>query len=104
MDRSITRCHTHRKAVLHDGGGEAKLRWELGASRLQVVGAQDMCRQRLDLNGGKVNPNAESRTTSEGDQAIGCTPVLLSWRREAVGIECLWIGKHTGQMVTRSQS
>ena len=30
MDRSITRCHTHRKAVLHDGGGEAKLRWELG--------------------------------------------------------------------------
>ena len=103
MYRPPMRQHAHRHAVLHDRGGEPKLLRVLVGNWLQAVGAQYMGCQRFDFDVSKVNPNAQAWATSKRDQPIGCPPVLLAWRREAVGVKHLRVGKDSGQPVTCGQ-
>ena len=60
--------------------------------------------QQLDFDGGEVNADAQARATTESDQRIGRSFVLLTWWGKAIGVEDLRVVKDSGQVMAGSQS
>src|SRR6185437_4599981 len=83
----------HRNAAGHDFGDEAELEGPLGPDGRQLELAQDVGRDGLDLDVGKVDADAEARAAAEGDERVRRLAVLLAGRLEADGVEFVRVGE-----------